>query len=67
MEGEAWALRATLNIVVNMGLTNVLFEMDNKSVVDKVKNTKKDESEAGIIISECEEILASNKTFHLGF
>lgn len=34
MEGEAWALRATLNIVVNMGLTNVLYEMDNKSVVD---------------------------------
>ncbi|KAG5081980.1 hypothetical protein JHK84_052018 [Glycine max] len=28
--GEAWALRATLNIVVNMGLTNVLYEMDNK-------------------------------------
>jgi len=39
----------------------------SQSLTIKVKNTKKDESEAGIIISECEEILASNKTFHLGF
>lgn len=38
MEGEAWALWNALKYVSQTGLNNVIFEMGNKFMVDRIAN-----------------------------
>lgn len=49
--------------MVSLGLTKVIFELDCKLVVDRVKNMFKDDSEVGVMITHCRNLLSLSKLF----
>lgn len=67
LEGEAWALWLALKFAMNMCLTEVYFESDCKTLVDKVNSNNLDLSKAGVLIQESRKLLLLNQIYHLVF
>lgn len=53
--------------MVSLGLTKVIFELDCKLVVDRVKNMFKDDSEVGVMITQCRNLLSLYPNFSVDF
>lgn len=66
-EGEACGLLQAIKWMTNFGYDRVLFELDFKSVVDKIHSPGADISELGSIIQECSGIISSFPNFNVKF
>ena len=53
-EAEAYGLREAVRWVLRMGLNHVIFELDNKAIVDLFYSLKLDDSKFGVIIQDCQ-------------
>lgn len=58
-EAEAMALYHAMSWAKNLGLHNILFETDCKSLVDTILKTQSDSSDLSVIISKCKTILSN--------
>jgi hypothetical protein len=59
LEGKAKSLLHAINWVIELGLLNVVFELDTKIVVDAVNNSKVDMTDFGSIIDQCRNLVQS--------
>lgn len=66
-EGEAMALLSALEWVEQLGMTNVIFEMDGKVVLDNILQSSDEQTEFGSIINHCKELLQRNSTCSISF
>lgn len=59
-KGEGWALLFALKFMISLGLINVIFEVDCKGVVHKIKGSTMYKTQPGHLIYHCKSLLACN-------
>ncbi|XP_045831010.1 subtilisin-like protease SBT3.13 [Trifolium pratense] len=67
VEGESIALLEALKEIAERGISNVIFEMDSKSVVDAIHNIKSGSSDFSSLICHVKHVLLSNPNFVVKF
>lgn len=67
IQGEALGLLHALSWVVQLSLPSVIFEMDCKSIVDRVLTEVANVFEVGFILTECKTLLLSQCNFKVKF
>lgn len=60
-EGEALGLFEAIQWTISLNLSNVIFEVDSKVVVDNVKSNVLDAIEFGTIIEDCRRLFSLEK------
>lgn len=66
-DGEATGMMLALQWVMQLGLSNVIFELDSKIVVDNINGSCVEEVEFGSLIKLCRELLHSNTNCSVSF
>jgi len=66
-EGEAWAFARAIQFVQSLNLSNVIFEMDCRGVVDRIRSSTKEALEPGKLIQYWRNLLALNTAYLIGF
>ena len=67
LEGEALGLLDALRWVCSIGYQRVIFEVDEKCILDSLKDGHSGRSEYGSIVSSCRDLLSLEESFSVQF